>query len=149
MRGTRSGEGAFGDAELGEDGEGVEELGGGLFAAKEALVFVDEVFGVLEVLVEKLDAVVGEAGAAEFVVEAGSGLGAAVEEGVATADVGGEAVQLTHAVAQVNDVFFAGIAAVLLARSFAEKGAKDAVLHVEEGHVLVEGELEPLGRGLF
>lgn len=58
------GQGSFGDAELGEGGEGVEELGGGLLATQEAFVFVDEVFGILEVLVEEFDAVVGEAGAA-------------------------------------------------------------------------------------
>lgn len=135
------GEGAFGDSEFGEDGEGLEKLGGGLVATEEALILVDEVFGVLVVLVEELDAVVGESGAAKFVIEACSGLGAAVEEGVAAADVGGEAMELADAVAEVDDVFVARPAAIFGGGSTAEEGAEDAVLHVEERHVLVEGEL--------
>ena len=73
-------------------------------------------------------------------------MGAAVEEGVAAADVGLEAVELADPVAQVDGVLLAWTSAVLVGRAVAEEDAKDTVLHVKHRHVLVEGELEPIGR---
>lgn len=81
--------------------------------------------------------------------EAGTGLGAAVEEGVTAADIGLEAMELADAVAEVDDVFFAGSAAVFVGGAGAEEGAEDAMLHMKHGHVLVEGEFQPIGWRLF
>lgn len=67
-------------------------------------------------------------------------MGASVEEGVAATDVSGEAVKLSYSVAEVDGVGFARLAAVFDAGARTHEGAEDAVLHVEEGHVLVEGE---------
>ena len=81
--------------------------------------------------------------------ETGAGLGATIEQRVATADIGLEAVELADPVAEVDDVFFAGSAAVFVGGAGAEEGAEDAMLHMKHGHVLMEGELEPVGWSFF
>ena len=101
----------------------------------------DELLGFVFGLIEEFEVVVGESGFAKLGVVGGAGLSAAVEEGVAAVDVGVEAVELADAVAEVGFVFFAGAAAVFIRSSFTHEGAEDAVLHVEERHVLMEGEL--------
>ena len=83
----------------------------------------------------------GEPCSAELVIEAGSGLGAAIEESVAATNVCGETVKLAHTVSEMNDVLFAWTVAILVGGATAHEGAEDAVLHVEERHVLMEGEL--------
>ena len=45
--------------------------------------------------------------------EAGAGLGDAIEEGVAAADIGVQAVELADAVAQLDEVLVTGAAAIL------------------------------------
>ena len=80
------------------------------------------------VFVEQLDAEMAQAGAEELGEEARAGLGAAVEKGVAAADIGLEAVELADAVAEVDGVLFAGTAAVLVGRAGAQEDAEHAVL---------------------
>ena len=57
-------------------------------------------------------------------------------------------MQLTDSVAQVNGVLLTRAAAVFVGGSATEEGAEDAVLHMKEGHMLMESELEPLWWGL-
>ncbi len=92
---------------------------------------------------EELDAVVAEAGAEEVIVEACSGLCAAIEEGIAAADIGTEAVHLAYAIAEMHGVCFAGTSAVFVVGTRREEGAENAMLHVKHRHVLVQRELEP------
>ena len=99
------------------------------------------------VFVEKLDAEMAEARGEELGEEASAGLGAAVEESVAAANIGLQAVELADAVAEVDGVFLARASAVLVGSAGAEEGAEYAVLHVKHRHVLVEGEFEPFGWG--
>ena len=101
------------------------------------------------VFVEELDAVISEASGEEALEEAGAGLGAAVEEGVPAADIRLEPVELADAIPEMDNVFLAGAAAVLVGGAAAEESAEDAVLHMEHRHVLVESELKPLARSLF
>ena len=101
------------------------------------------------IFVEQLDTEMAETRGEELGEEAGAGLGAAVEEGVAAADIRLEPVELADAVAEVDGMFFARAAAVFVGRAGAEEGAEHAVLHMEHGHVLVQGELQPCGWGFF
>jgi hypothetical protein len=87
--------------------------------------------------------------ARRFVEEARAGLRLAVEERVAAADIGLQPVELADAVAQVDDVFFTGPAAVLVGRALAQERAEHTVLHVKHRHVLVQRELEPVRRRGF
>lgn len=77
----------------------------------------------------------------------GPGLGAVIVEGVATASVGLEREVGADAVAEVDGVFIARAAAVAVVFAGGKEGAEDAMLHVEEGHVLVKGDFEPGGWG--
>ena len=76
----------------------------------------------------------------------GGALRDGVEERVAAADVGGEAVLHADAVAELDLVDVAGAAAVGFVRAGREDGAEHAVLHVKHRHVLVDDDFEPLGR---
>ena len=99
---------AFGDAEFFEGLDFLHEVFGVGLAAQELLISADRLVGGGFVLVEKFDAKAAETGLAELVEKTGAGLGATMEEGVAAADIGLQAVELAHAVAQMHDVFFAG-----------------------------------------
>mmetsp|Transcript_10835 Transcript_10835/g.30727 ORF Transcript_10835/g.30727 Transcript_10835/m.30727 type:complete len:306 (+) Transcript_10835:53-970(+) len=74
------------------------------------------------------------------VVDAGLGLG--VEDRVAAAHVRQDKMVLPFAVPQVHGVELAGVATVTVAVAGAEEAAEHAVLHVEDGEVLVEDDLE-------
>ena len=65
----------------------------------------------------------------------------AVEQRVATAQISPQRVFGAAAVAQQNCVLLAGATAIGVVVPLGEKRAEQAVLHMEEGHVLVEGEL--------
>ena len=125
----------------------IEKNGGGYFFRKQILIGTDGGESVGLVFVEQLDAEMAQAGGDELGEEARAGLSATVEKGVAAADIRLEAMQLADAVAQVDGVFFARATAVLVSRAGAEEDAEHAVLHMKHGHVLVEGELQPLGWG--
>ena len=75
----------------------------------------------------------------------GGRLGGAVVDGVAAADVGDQRMRGAGAVVQVDLVRVARAAAVFVARAGAEGVAKNAVLHVEHRHVLVNDRLKPVG----
>lgn len=68
---------------------------------------------------------------------------AAIEEGIAAADIGTESVHLSDAIAQVHGVCFAGASAVFVVGTRGEEGAENAMLHVKHRHVLMQCELEP------
>ena len=76
----------------------------------------------------------------------GAGLRQGVEHRVAAAGVGLDRVLRAHAVAQLHVVPVAGPAAVGVVGARGEERAEHAVLHVKHGHVLVDGDLEPLRR---
>ena len=139
-------QGAFGDAEFFECLDLVKQFEGVGLAAEEILIGADG-FGSVLGFVQQFDAEAGKACGAEVLVVAGTALGLAVEEGVAAADIGLQAVELANAVPEVDDVGLTGAAAVFVGGAAAEEGAENAVLHVKHGHVLVKGKLEPLGRG--
>src|ERR1035437_36078 len=73
-------------------------------------------------------------------------LGQRIEDGVAAAGIRLDRVLRAHAVAQLQIVLVAGPAAVRVVRAAGEKSAEDAMLHVKHGHMLVNGDLEPLRR---
>ena len=126
-----------------------EELLGGDFFGEEVMVGVDGGDGSVVGFIEELDAVVAQAGGEELLEEAGTGLGATVEEGVAAANIGLEAVKLADAVFQMNDVLFARATAVFVGGAGAEEGAEHAMLHMKHWHVLMEGEFQPVGGRFF
>ena len=90
-------QGALGDAEFLERLHAVQQGGGIRRAGKEILIGADGSGGGGGVLVEQLDAEAGEAGGAEVLIETRAGLGAAVEESVAAADVRLQPVALADA----------------------------------------------------
>jgi hypothetical protein len=64
-------------------------------------------------------------------------LGPLIEQGVLAAEIGPQRIPTTTAIPQKHGVFFARSAAVGMVVPIGEKGAKQAVFHVEQGHVLV------------
>jgi hypothetical protein len=142
---SQLGQRALGDAEFFQSLDLVEQLEGIGFPAEEVLVSADGFPGVFG-FVEQLDSEPGKSSAAEVLEVARTRLRLAIEERIATADIGLEAVELADSVAKMDDVFFARTSAVFVGRATAEEGAKHAVLHVKHRHVLVESQLEPLGR---
>jgi len=126
-----------------------EELVGGKFPGEKILVCEYGGQGGDAVFVQEFNAIISQSSGEETLEKTGTGLGATVEERVAAADIGLEAVELADAIAEVDDVLFARSATVLVGGAAAEEGAEDAVLHMKHGHVLVEGELQPLGRGFL
>ena len=137
-------EGAFGDAQFFEGLHLVQQIEGIGFAAEQVLIGADGLGGVLG-FVKQLDPETGETCGPEMLIVAGTALGLAVEEGVAAADIGLQAVELADAVAQVDDMGLAGATAVFVGGAAAQERAENAVLHVKHGHVLVERELKPFG----
>ena len=77
----------------------------------------------------------------------GPGLGERVEDGVAATGVGFEGMLRADAVAELDLVLVAGTAAIGVIRAVGKERAEDAVLHVKHGHVLVNGDFKPVGRG--
>ena len=49
--------------------------------------------------------------------EAGTGLGATIEQGIAATDIGAEAMELSHAITQVDNVRFARATTVFVIRT--------------------------------
>jgi hypothetical protein len=74
-------------------------------------------------------------------------LGNTVEEGVTTTGIGLQPVLRTHPITQVDLMAFAGSTAISKVFTAGEKGAEHTVLHMEQGHMLVQGDFKPLGRG--
>ena len=100
----------------------------------------------LRIVVQELDAQVPRTVLNEPGQELGGGLGHGVEEGIAAADVGLERVEHAHPVAQLDVVMVARTAAVRLVGARGEEGTVDAMLHVKHGNLLMDHDLEPVGR---
>ena len=66
------------------------------------------------------------------------GLGTPVEEGVPAAQVGAQRMFRTTAVPQEHLVLLAGAAAIGVVMALREERAEQAMLHMKEGHVLVQ-----------
>lgn len=113
---------------------------GAVFGLEEPLVHGDELVHVVLVFVQQLNAVAAETEAHEAADVTGCRLGLGVEEGVAAAFVATQVVHHAGAVEYAYFVVLAGAAAVEVVLAFGEEGAEDAVLHMEEGHVLVQGD---------
>ena len=113
------------------------------------MVGAEDVSGLCRILFQQLDSEVAETGGTEFLEVAGACLGDGVEEGVPAADIGAEGMLHPDTVAQVNTMGLARTAAVGVILSAGEESREDAVLHVKHRHVLMERELEPLGRSRF
>ena len=138
---------AAGDAELVEEFEFAPELGAGDFAAEELAVFGDGAGDFFGSFGEEFDAEVAHAEGEQTLHELGAGLGLGIEDGVAAAGIGLERVFGADAVAEFYFMFVTGAAAIPVIFALGQEGAKDAVLHVKHGHVLVDSDLEPFGRG--
>ena len=99
-------QGAFGYAEFFCGAQGGVQVGGGAGSFQKVLIEADAVDGFFARLSEQFHAIPAQACVQQIGQEAGAGLGATIEERVATADIGTEAVKLADPVAQVHDVFF-------------------------------------------
>lgn len=53
-------------------------------------------------------------------------------------------MQLADSVLEMHDVLLAGTSAVFVSGAFTEKDAEHTMLHMKHGHVLVEGQFEPV-----
>ena len=115
---------------------------------EEVLVGREDLVGFGGGFFEEFDAEMAKTGGVEFFKEGGAGLGGGVEECVAATDIGAERMLHAHAIAQVDSVLFAGATAICVVGALGHEGGENAVLHVKHRHVVVDGELEPLGRGL-
>ena len=124
------------------------EVAAAAAVGEEVLVGREDLAGFGGRFFEEFDSKMAEAGGVEFFEKGGAGLGGCVEEGVAATDIGAERVIHSNAVAEMDAMFFAGAAAVGVVGAFGHESGKNAVLHVKHRHVVVDGELEPLGRGL-
>lgn len=95
---------------------------------------------------EEFDAERAETGGMKILEIRRAGLRGGVEERVAAADIGPQGVLHANTVAEVDAVFLAGSAAIRVVGPIGKECRKDAVLHMKHGHVVVQGEFEPLRR---
>ena len=109
---------------------------------EEIAIGADDPVDGLHRLVEELDAEVGDATGEEHRHHLSAALGHGMEEGVAAADVGRERVFDANPITELDDMVVAGTAAVGLVGAGRENGAEDTVLHVEQGHPLMDHRLE-------
>src|SRR5476651_2304675 len=86
-----------------------------------------------------------DAGGAPVVEMSAGFLRLGAEDGIAAAYVGHHRMRAACRVAQCHTVLLAGAAAVAIAGAGREKPAEDAVLHVEDGEVLVGDRLDEIG----
>ena len=82
----------------------------------------------------------------EIVEIGGSTLRGGVKESIAASDIRTERVLHANTVTQVDAVLLAGAAAIRMVGAVGQKCGEDTMLHMKHGHVMVKGELEPLGR---
>jgi hypothetical protein len=69
-------------------------------------------------------------------------LGSAIEQGVATPQVGPQRMVDTTAIAQAHHMVLTGATAIGVVVPLREKGTEQAMLHVKQGHVLMQGHLQ-------
>ena len=69
-----------------------------------------------------------------------------VEKGIATSDVGGERVKLPDTIPKLHLVLVTGSSAIGEISPLGQKGAEDTMLHMKHGHVLMQGDFEPVRR---
>jgi hypothetical protein len=148
-RSTPRFEGAFGYTQLSIRPERAPQVGTFSLATQECLVGAEDVACLFGILFQQLNSEVAEAGGTEFLEISGTCLGNGIEEGIPAADIGTKGMLHPDTVAQVHTMGLTGTAAVGVILSAGEECRKDAMLHVKHRHVLMERELEPLGRSRF
>ena len=120
------------------------EVGAGDFAAEKAAILGDHAFDFSRCFIHEFDAKMACTDGAKSLEIFGASLGHGIEDSIAATSVGLERMLRADAVLELDIVGIAGAATISIVGAFGEERAENAVLHVEHGHVLVQGDFEPV-----
>ena len=94
------------------------------------------------ILIQQLEADLTDADLKKCRQTLHTGLCRAVEQGVATAEISPQWMLNTAAIPERDGVLLTRATAIGVVMTIREKGAEHAVVHVKQGHVLMEGHLD-------